>query len=122
MNRPPHHVNAERRGDVFCVSLRERRLDEHAVYETADELLSLISDDGCRKLALRLGPEALVCLYSVFLAKLVTVQRKLREHGGALKLYDVPPEVHDVFKACRLHDHFDFAPDEAAAVAALDAL
>ena len=83
----------------------------------ADEVLALI-DGGCRKMVFSLGPGALQCLYSVFLSKLVMFQRVMREHGGAMKLCDVTPEVREVFEACRLNELFDFAPDQSAALAA----
>jgi len=119
MERPCLHIDVDRRGEVFCVRLRQSRLDEAGVYEVGDELLRLIDEHGCRKLALSLGPEPLECLYSVFLARLVTVRRKLLERGGALVLCEVSPESMDVFEAARLENYFTFAPDRKGAVAAL---
>lgn len=119
MERPFRHIIVDRKGDVFCVRLREHRMEETDILEMSDELLSLIIDQGCRRLAIRLGPDALECLYSVFLAKLVTVRRRLLECGGHLVLYEVTPEVHGVFEACHLKDYFDFAENEQAAVQAL---
>jgi anti-sigma B factor antagonist len=116
MDRPHRHIDVERQGDVFCVSVRKRRLEEKEIHEMASEVLDLIDADGCRKLAFSLGPGLLDCLYSVFLAKLVTMQRRLREHKGEMKLCDVTPEVYDVFQACQLHQHFEFTPDRATAV------
>jgi anti-anti-sigma factor len=121
VERPYRHIAVERQGEVFCVRLPRQHLDESAVYELGDELLSLVADQGCRKLALQLGPEPVQCLYSVFLARLVSLRRRLLEHDGALRLYDVPPETLDVFDAARLKDYFDFAADRDAAVAALTA-
>ena len=76
---------------------------------------------GVRKgsLVLRLGPEPLDCLYSVFMAKLVRIRRHALEQGGALKLCDVHPHTRRVFEACHLDKYFDFAPDQETAVAAL---
>ena len=117
MSPPLRYITVDRIGDVACVSLKKHRLTEDEVLQLADEVVGLI-DGGCRKMAICLGPGALECLYSVFLAKLVMFQRVLRERGGALKLCDVTPEVRDVFEACRLHELFDFAGDQASAVAA----
>jgi anti-sigma B factor antagonist len=117
MSSPLRHIVVSQVGDVTCVSLRKHRLMEDEMLQMADEVSGLI-EGGCRKLVFSLGPEALQCLYSVFLAKLVMFQRVLRERGGALKLCDVTPEVRDVFEACRLHELFDFAGDQASAVAA----
>lgn len=118
MDRPYRLITVDRSGDVFCVRLRQRQLEEPEVHELAGELLRLIDQDGCRKLALSLGPEPPQCLYSIFLTKLVTVQRHLHAAGGALKICDASPEVVSVFEACRLKECFDFVPDQAAARAA----
>jgi len=114
------HLEVEQRGNVFCARVRNNRLlAEAEVLQLASELLELVNVHGCRKLALSLGPAPLQCLYSVFLAKLVTLRRVMEEHGGVMKLCDVHPETYGVFKACRLHEHFDFVPNLEGAVAAL---
>jgi anti-anti-sigma factor len=118
MERPYRHIDVERIGEVFCVRLRQSRLDETALYELCDELTCLLREDGCRKLVLSLGPEEPQCLYSVFLAKLVTLRRQLRGEGGALKLCEVAPDTLEIFDVCRLTPLFDFYPDKASAVAA----
>jgi hypothetical protein len=118
MSPPLRHITADRIGDVTCVSLKDHHLGEAEILRMADEVLGLI-DGGCRRMVFSLGPGALECLYSVFLAKLVMFQRVLRERGGALKLCDATPEVREVFQACRLDDLFDFAPDRRSAAAAL---
>ncbi len=110
------HIDVERDGDVFCVRLRPHRLDEAGVQELAQELSSLVLQHGCRKLALSLGPESPQCLYSVFLAKLVTLRRLMGEQGGALKICDANEHTLSVFEACKLRDHFEFCPDLASAI------
>jgi hypothetical protein len=112
----PRHVFVSQVGDVTCVSLVKHRLGEPEIGQMADEVLGLI-DGGCRKMIFSLGPGAVECLYSVFLSKLVTFQRVMREHGGTIKISDATPEVREVFKACRLDDLFEFAPDQPAALA-----
>ncbi len=116
MTRPYRHIEVEQRGEVYCVRLRHTRLDEPAVYELAGELRGLVTEEGCRKMALSLGPQAPECLYSVFLAKLISLQRVLGEHRGELVLCHVQPVVHDIFAACCLEQLFHFVPDFEAAV------
>jgi anti-anti-sigma factor len=118
MPRPFRHIAVDRKGDVFCVRLPQRRLTETEVHEAADEMVSLIQDKGCRKLVLSLGPKEPEFLYSVFLAKLVMLRRRLQEAGGAIKICQASENVKSVFEACRLEDLFDFVPDPAAAVTA----
>jgi anti-anti-sigma factor len=120
MSRAYRYLDVERVGDVFCVRIRQRHLDESGIHAMAGEIVSLITDQGCRKLALSLGPEDPSFLYSVFLAKMVMIRRRLLEAGGRLMLCDASANVRDVFTATRLNEHFDFAPDRAAAVAALN--
>ena len=110
------HIDVERRGDVSCVRLHQPRLEEAAIYELSAELRDLVTNDGCRKMALSLGPESPECLYSIFLAGLITLQRVLREHGGALILCHVQSDVRDIFKSCGLDPLFHFLPDFEAAV------
>src|SRR5262249_37781097 len=119
MDLPFRHIAVDPEGDIFCVRLRRSQLTEPHILELAEELLSLITDEGCRKMVLSLGPGELECLYSVFLAKLVMVRRYLMERGGALKLCDTSPATLGVFEACRLKEYFDFLPDRESAVAAL---
>jgi anti-anti-sigma factor len=116
MTRQYRHIVVERKIDVFCIHLRQRKLDESEIYALADELLHLISAEGCRKMVISLGPDEPQCLYSVFLAKLISVRRHLMEKGGALKLCEAGSAVTDVFAACQLKDYFDFAPDEETAI------
>jgi len=109
----------ERLDDVFCVHMLNRKMDETQVQEFSDELMSLILDEGCRKLVLNLGPGSPECMYSIFLAKLYTLRRRLAEVGGAMILCDVTDDVISVFAACHLKQFFDFAPDQQTAVAEL---
>jgi hypothetical protein len=56
-------------------------------------------------------------LYSVFLAKLVMVQRVHNENGGEMVLCDITTPVKSTFDATQLHRKFTFVPDFDAAVA-----
>jgi hypothetical protein len=118
MTRAYRHLIVEVRDGVYRVNFRNRRLNEVELADLTDELLGLI-DDGCRLLALSLGPEPPLFLYSVFLARLVTLQRLLREQSGSLILCDLKPEVLRIFEACRLDLQFRFARDLDEATALL---
>jgi anti-anti-sigma factor len=111
------HLEVQQRGDVFCVRFRSHRIPEEQIHEAADQLLDLAARDGCRKLALSLGPQPPEFLYSVFLAKLIAVQRALGERGCGLVLCSVGPAVRAIFEACRLDAQFRFVDDFDAAVA-----
>ncbi len=115
MPRPYAHLDVQRHGDVFCVRLRQSRLDEDGLYAMCAELISLLEDEGCRKMVLNLGPPEPEFLYSIFLAKMVSLQRRLRAVDGSLKLAGAGPNTLRIFEACRLQSLFDFVPDEDTA-------
>lgn len=117
MTRLHHHIDVEQRGEVCCVRLCHIRFDEPMIYELAAELRALVEDGICRKMALSLGPKAPDCMYSIFLANLIALQRILHEHQGELVLCHVRPDVREIFAACGLEEMFHFVPDYDAAVA-----
>src|SRR5262245_54338587 len=96
------HLDVERTGEVWTAHLKHTQLDEPAAHELGSELLGLVDNDGCRKLVLVLGPDEVVCLYSLLLAKLVTLQKHLSAVGGMLKLAEVGPATRGIFEVCRL--------------------
>ena len=116
MNNHYRHIKVETRGGIFCVCLHNPCMDENAIFQLGEELVALAKQDGCRKLALSLGPVPPDCLYSVFLAKLVMVQRVHNENGGEMVLCDVSPPVKSTFEATQLDRWFTFVPDFDAAV------
>src|SRR5580704_15882348 len=121
MARSTTQLDLDYDGDIACARIRKRRIDETEIQRLGDELIDLVEKKGCRKLILSLGPEAMECLYSVFVAKLVGVQRRLEERRGAFILCDVGPDVMAIFAACKLQHYFEFQPDRDAAVAAMKA-
>jgi hypothetical protein len=112
-------IELDRQDDIFCVRLRKQRMAEEELHQLTEDLLGLIDVAGCRKMVLSLGPESPLCMYSIFLAKLVSIQRRLGQVGGVLKLAHVNPETYSIFEACNLQELFDFCPDTQAAVAEL---
>jgi anti-anti-sigma factor len=119
MQRPFQQVDYREQDGVFCVRLKSRQLHEEGLERFSAELSRLIDEGGCRKMVLNLGPGDLECLYSVFLAKLINVQRRLDAVGGVMALAEVSPNTLDVFRATGLERHFKFYPDEADALRAL---
>jgi anti-anti-sigma factor len=120
MERPYQQIEVEQHGPVTVVGIRHRRLEEPEVHALGNELSDLIQKPSSQWLVLDLGPGILECLYSVFLAKLVMVQRNVQDRHGELILCGAPPEVISVFEACMLKDYFEFATDRATAIAALN--
>jgi anti-anti-sigma regulatory factor len=121
MQRPYQFIVLERDGDILCVRLQNPRVEDHQMEELGVELSRLIDDENGRKLVICLGPEEPDCLISVFLAKLISLQRRLDELDGALVLAHVSEHTRSVFRAAGLEKLFDFYPDQESAAQALQA-
>jgi hypothetical protein len=113
------YIEVDKIQDVFCVHLKQSRLEEMEIEALGGELVNLIQDGGCRKLVLNLGLNSPTVLFSLFLAKLVLAHRHLLEVNGAMRLCAVNSYIMEVFQACRLDSYFEFAPDQNAAVGEL---
>ena len=120
MHRPFQHLEYDVQDGVFCVRLKNK-LDEEALEELGVEWGCLISEQGCRKMVLNLGPDDLECLYSLLLAKLVNLQRRMHAVGGTLVLAELSANTQDVFSATGLDRHFQFYRDQSSAITALAA-
>jgi hypothetical protein len=119
MNAPFRQLAVEAVGDVYCLRLQRARLAVGGLEELVADIDKFMIDTQCRNAVFSLGPEEPECLYSVFLAKLVTLQKRLQTAGGGLVLAEASDDVRNIFAACRLDDLFRFAPDRAAAIALL---
>lgn len=116
MDRPYQQIRVEKIGAVFCVKLVPQRLDEMGLADLGNEIARLVDEEGCRKMVLHLGPEDPLCLYSIFLAKLVHLQRRLQGGGGDMVLAHVGPETKKTLENCGLGKLFKFYPDQESAV------
>lgn len=114
--QPYRLIRVECREQVFCARLVNTRLDELEIHEFGEEVLSLADAEGCRFLALSLGPQTPRCLFSVFLSRLVALRNAYRNRSGELVLCEVGPQTYSAFTACHLHGEFVFLPDFDAAV------
>jgi len=113
------HIDVTVDQDVFCVHLKQPRLEEHEVEEFGKELVSVVKGRGSRKMVFCFGPNSPQVLYSVFLAKLVVAHHHLQELKGCLILCEANEDIMGVFRACKLDSYFEFAPNRATAVATL---
>lgn len=114
-------IQVERRGEVFCVRLKKRRLEESELHQLGEELHELVTVHGCRRLAIAFGKDPIDCLQSMFIGKLTGLRRLLLENGGHIRLCDVAPINLDVLKICKLTELFEILPDLDAAVKSLEA-
>lgn len=119
MDRPYKQIDVDKQGDVYCVRLLERQLDEKGLDEFSADIAHLLDNIGCRKLVMALGPHDPLCLYSVFLAKLVNMQRRLTAAGGGMAIAGLSDNGLRIFQVAGLHKFFHFYPDTAQAAESL---
>jgi hypothetical protein len=119
MNGPFRQLAVEAVGDVYCLRLQQPRLAMGGLEELVADIDKFMAGGQCCHAVFSLGPDEPECLYSVFLAKLVTLQKRLQSAGGGLVLAEASDDVRKIFAACRLDDLFRFAPDRQAAIALL---
>ena len=77
-------------GDVAVVRFRDRKIVEDInIQQLGQELFQLIEVDGRDKLLLNFS--AVDFLSSAALGKLITLDKKMKAHGGTLKTVEYPP-------------------------------
>ena len=115
------HIVVEQDADVLCVRLLHPRVDDNQMEDLGAELTRLIDVEKARKIVVCLGPEEPDCLISVFLAKLISMQRRLDGLRGTLVLAHVSDHTRGIFQAAGIEKLFHFYPDKESAVQALHA-
>jgi anti-sigma B factor antagonist len=104
-------------GDVTVVRFRDRKIVEDiSIQELGNELFQLVDVDSRGKLLLNFS--SVDFLSSAALGKLITLDKKMKAHGGTLKLTNIRPEIYEVFTITKLTRLFDIKDDEADALAA----
>ncbi len=103
-------------GEVTVVRFRDQKIIEDInIQELGHELFRLVEEDNREKLLLNFS--AVDFLSSAALGKLITLDKKVKAHGGVLKLSNIRPEIYEVFAITKLNRLFDIKDDEADALA-----
>ena len=104
-------------GDVTVVRFVDQKiLDEARIQQLGQELFNLVEVDGRSKILLNFS--SVEFLSSAALGKLITLDKKVKGQGGALKLSNIRPEIYEVFAITNLNKLFDIKDNEVDALAA----
>lgn len=107
-------------GDVTVVRFADKKiLDEASIQELGAELFKLVEEEKRSQLLLNFSNVEF--LSSAALGKLITLDKKVKQGGGKLKLSNIHPGIYEVFALTRLNRVFDIKDDEADAKAAFRA-
>lgn len=106
MEQPSSHLKIKRADGVSVVEFADRKiLEELSIQEIGDELDQLVeSQPGIRLL---LNFRNVDHLSSAALGMLITLNKKIKEQSGSLKLSDINKQIFEVFKITRLNRVFD---------------
>lgn len=104
--------------DITVVHFRDQKIIEDLkIQELGQELFQLVEVENRKKLVLNFV--SVDFLSSAALGKLITLDKKVKSHGGKLKFCSIRPEIYEVFAITKLNRLFDIRGDEAEALAAL---
>ena len=117
MDQPSSHIRVRQVDGVSVVEFADRKiLEELSIQEIGEELGKLVDDaPGIRLL---LSFRNVDHLSSAALGMLITLNKKVKEQNGQLKLSDINRQIYEVFKITRLNRLFDIHDTAEEALAA----
>ena len=111
------HLSVIESNSVKMVEFKDRKiLEEIAITEIGDELFKLVADTPSIHILLTF--KNVEHLSSAALGMLITLNKKVEEASGLLKLSDITPQIYEVFKITRLNKLFQIYDSTELALAA----
>ena len=102
MTEKQSHLTITENGEVRVVEFADRKiLEELSISEIGDELGRLVDDVPGIKLLLSFAN--VEHMSSAALGMLITLNKKVADASGVLKLSDIAPQIYEVFKITRLN-------------------
>ena len=99
------HFTVREANSVHVVEFADRKiLEELLIREIEDDLASIV--DGKDGVKLLISFKNVEHLSSAALGMLITLNKKVSEQHGALKLSDISPQIYEVFKITQLNKLF----------------
>ena len=92
-------------------------LDESNIQMIGNQLFGLVDDDGRRKIVLDFSN--VEYLSSAALGKLITMNNKVKDSGGTLRLCSIRPDIYEVFAITKLNKVFDIRSTQDEALAGM---
>lgn len=101
---------------VVATFTDEKIVDSGNIEELGNEMFSLVTEDRHKHVLLNF--ENVEFMSSAALNKLITMDKKVKEVGGILRLCSLKAEILEIFKITRLDRVFDIRKTEAEALKA----
>ena len=110
-------INVMDNGGVHVVHFVDKKIvDSGTIEQLGDELTGLVLNEN--KNMLLLNFDTVEFMSSAALNKLISLNKKVKDAAGQLKLCCLRPEIGEVFKITRLDRVFDIRKDEASGLSA----
>ncbi|RMH23691.1 MAG: anti-sigma factor antagonist [Planctomycetota bacterium] len=103
-------------GDVIRVEFVDRNiLDEGNIQQIGDEILTLVEERDTPRMLISFA--SVEHLSSAALGTLITINKRIRDKGGQLRLTDIDPQIYEVFVITKLNKLFQIheSADDALA-------
>ena len=102
-------LKVTREGEVVLVEFTHRKiLDEANIAEIGDQLVALVENEHRPKVIISFA--GVDHLSSAALGTLITVNNKVRNHDGQLRLCNIHPQIFEVFVITKLNKLFRIYP------------
>ncbi|MGA2265037.1 MAG: STAS domain-containing protein [Phycisphaerae bacterium] len=103
---------------ITTVELTDKKiLDELNIANIGDQLNALVAESASPKLVLDFS--AVGHMSSSALGMLITLNKRLREKNGQLRLCGIRPSIYEVFAMTRLNEILQICPTKEEAIASL---
>jgi anti-sigma B factor antagonist len=103
-------------GDVTVIEFLDRNiLDEASIQQIGDEMLRLIEQSEAPRILINFNN--VDHLSSAALGTLITINNKVRQKDGQLRLTDIDPQIYEVFVITKLNKLFHIHKTVADALA-----
>ena len=116
MEQPSAHLKIKRTDGVSVVEFADRKiLEELSIQEIGEELHQVVESEPGIKLLLNF--KNVDHLSSAALGMLITLNKRVKEQSGELKLSDINRQIFEVFKITNLNRIFDIHDSSDQALA-----
>jgi len=108
-------MTVEQDGEIVKINLLDRNiLEEAAIQQIGEEIANLVEASANPKLLISFSN--VEHLSSAALGTLITINNKVRQKAGQLRLSNIDPQIYEVFVITRLNKLFQIYDDVDQAV------
>ena len=116
MSPKESRLTVRKDGPITRIEFLDRNIIEEAgIQEIGDEIAALIEDATTPKILINF--DSVEHLSSAALGTLITINNKIRDKGGQLRLANIDPQIYEVFVITKLNKLFQIHGNAEAAIA-----